>query len=487
MNAWDRLLAVFAPRMAAQNVAMRSALGLTRSIERPRRRFQEPAHFGAQWGRNTGRVEDAVPRALLSRWRVRRLVATNPYAAKVKQTLLNNLIGFGIVGTPVKGTPKKVVDAWARWQRHCDWMGRLDFFGLQDLAAGSEIVDGECFIVRRFDRSIADVVPTRIEIFDADMLHPGGPGGQSIEYDTAGRPTTYHFRARRAGPGMHLGEPVSFAARDVIHLYRQDWPGQTRGHSLFGPAVKRFEDMDEYLEAEVVRKKIEACFAAFITPSAEYAAESADLGGESDETTHNDFEVEVFEPGMIERLRPGDDIKFGDPKPSAAIGEFARVTLLGATTGAGVPYEHGTGDLSNVNYSSYRAGSLEFQRGCGRTQWLRYIPVMLERIWDWFLEDGYQTGVFGKRWYDIAWTPPAFESIDREKDIKADVLEIAAGLESHREQIAKRGGSFEDKMAEIAEDRKLIKSLKLEFESGAAAKAPPAKQQGADSDGNDDS
>src|SRR5205085_9124949 len=98
---------------------------------------------------------------------------------------------------------------------------------------------------------------------------------------------------------------------------------------------------------------------------------------------------------------------FGDPKPSTAIAEFAKVTLLGATTGAGVPYEHGTGDLSNVNYSSYRAGNLEFQRFCGRLQWLLIIPVMLDRAWDWFLEDAYQTGLFGKRWYPIDWMPPA--------------------------------------------------------------------------------
>ena len=162
---------------------------------------------------------------------------------------------------------------------------------------------------------------------------------------------------------------------------------------------------------------------------------------------------------MIERLRPGDNIQFGDPKPSAAIQEFARVTLLGATAGAGVPYEHGTGDLSNVNYSSYRAGSLEFQRFCGRLQWLNIIPVMLERIWDWFLEDCYQIGLISKRFYEILWTPPAFESIDRERDAKADIFEILSGLSSLRERIAARGGNIEDMKAEIEGDRGLIELL----------------------------
>lgn len=398
---------------------------------------------------------------VLSRMRVRMLLSTNPYAAKVKQTLLNNLIGFGIVGSP-KGAPKKVSQIWKQWTKVCDWHGRLDFYGLQDLAVGTMLADGECFIVRRFDPSRTGIVATRLEVLDAEMLFPGSSGA-AIEYDASGRPTKYHFREKRAGlAAASPGRTVSFDAGDVIHLFAKDWPGQTRGHSLFEPVVKRFEDMDDYIEAEVVRKKIEACFAAFITPSAEYGAETTDMGGQTDELTENDFEVEVFEPGMIERLRPGDDIKFGDPKPSAAIGEFSRVTLLGATAGAGVPYEHGTGDLSNVNYSSYRAGSLEFQRFCGRKQWLLIIPVMLERIWDWVCEDAFQQGLSAKRFYDIAWTPPAFESIDRGKDAKAIREELELGLTSPQKEAGARGENFDELAEEIATARQKLADLGLE-------------------------
>ena len=435
---------------------------LARGLDRPRRRYADGYSYNSDWSRNTGKTEDAVSRSIVNRQRIRRLLATNPYAAKVRQTLLNNLVGFGIVGTPVKGTPKKVTDLWKLFVKNSDWLGRLDFYGQQDLSISTMIGDGEAFIVRRFDRSKikAGVPPTRIEIFDPGMLAPGGKKGEPIEYDDAGRPARYHFWKDRKRAGLAVSANiVSFDAADVIHLYRQDWPGQSRGVSLFEPVVKRFEDLDEYIDAEVVRKKIEACFVGFITPGEEYASETTDVGGQTDEYTDNDFEVEVFEPGMIERLRPGDNIQFGDPKPSAAIQEFARVTLLGATAGAGVPYEHGTGDLSNVNYSSYRAGSLEFQRFCGRLQWLNIIPVMLERIWDWFLEDCYQIGLISKRFYEILWTPPAFESIDRERDAKADIFEILSGLSSLRERIAARGGNIEDMKAEIEGDRGLIELL----------------------------
>lgn len=461
MKLIDRAIAVFAPVTAAKRDAARRSMEIKRRLDRPRRRYADGYSYGPDWSRNTGKVEDAVSRTVVNRQRIRRLLATNPYAAKVRQTLLNNLVGFGIVGTPVKGTPKKVTDLWKLFVRNADWRGRLDFYGLQDLSVGAMLGDGESFVVRRFDRSKPGVPPTRIEIFDSGMLAPAGRLGAPIEYDDAGRPVRYHFwkDRKRAGLGVSTNV-VTFDAADVIHLFRQDWPGQCRGVSMFEPVVKRFEDLDEYIDAEVVRKKIEACFVGFITPGEEYASETTDLGSQTDELTDNDFEIEVFEPGMIERLRPGDSMTFGEPKPSAAISEFARVTLLGATAGAGVPYEHGTGDLSNVNYSSYRAGSLEFQRFCGRLQWLNIIPVELDRIWDWFLEDCFQMGMTSKRLYEIQWTPPAFESIDREKDAKADIFEILGGLSSLRKAVAARGWNIDDMRVEVEGDREFIALLK---------------------------
>lgn len=502
MNWFDRLVGAVSPERAVRNHAARLAMVQMEHLHQRAaggKRWGDNSPHGAAWGRNTGRVEDAVPRRQLNLARIRRLLATNPYAAKVRQTLLNNLIGYGITGTPAKGTPKKTSAAWNLWLRNADWMNRQDFYGLQDLMVGTMLGDGECFIVRRFDRSVPGVVPLRLQVLDAGLLDTGKAEG-GIEYDADGRPTKYHFLARRPGNGVALfGQAISFEAKDVIHLFRQDWPGQTRGQSLFEPVIKRFEDMDEYIEAELVRKKIEACFAAFITPSTEYAAEQTDMGGQTDDLTDNGFEVEMFEPGMIERLRPGDQVTFGDPKPSAAIGEFSRVTLLGATTGAGVPYEHGTGDLSNVNYSSYRAGSLEFQRFCGRLQWLLIIPIALDRIWDWFLQDGYELGLFARRTYEIAWAPPAFESIDRVKDVKADILEMAAGLSSRRKLAGARGWYLDDLVKEIADDLAESEALGLQFQGdpragrnklsdnpdGSQAANPPGNE-GNDIDATDD-
>lgn len=113
---------------------------------------------------------------------------------------------------------------------------------------------------------------------------------------------------------------------------------------------------------------------------------------------------------------------------------------------------------------------------------------MLERIWDWFCEDGWQAGMFAKRFYEIGWTPPAFESIDRKKDADADVLEVGAGLNSLRKVVGARGENFEDLMREIAEDRALLADLGLDdllhVKSAAASGGAAGDGVAQGSDGN---
>ncbi|MEA3033686.1 MAG: hypothetical protein QOH86_1702, partial [Sphingomonadales bacterium] len=375
MNWFDRVVAAVAPRAGLRRAQARRALRFIDNVERR-----------PDFDRNTGRVADALPVRAASRSRIRNLIATNPYARKALNTLINNLIGFGITGTPKKGTPKKVATEWKRWTARGDWLGRLDFNGLQEQFVSAMLGDGECFIVRRFEAG-GGIVPLRIELLDQVMLAEW-KGRDGIEYDERGRATRFWFRkSRDPETGAASNEAVDFPAADVIHLYRSDWIGQGRGRSMFEPVMKRLEDLDGYFEAETVRKQIEACFAAFIQPS----LDSDEAFGPKDGTTGaTGFDVETLEPGMLTRLRPGETVSFGTPRVTSGISEFARVSLLATTAGAGIPYEQGTGDLSNVNYSSYKAGSLEFQRFCGRLQWLLIIPVALERIWGWFLDDGFK-------------------------------------------------------------------------------------------------
>ncbi len=134
------------------------------------------------------------------------------------------------------------------------------------------------------------------------------------------------------------------------------------------------------------------------------------------------------------------------------------ITGVGLAHGARVRILRGsaatmTGDLSNVNFSSYKAGRLEFNRLIGRIQFLTFIPIALDRIWSWFHGFGVEIGRFPDRDVPMQWTPPPIESIDRLGDVEADILEMEAGLESRENLLSGRGYDQDELLGQIKAGR----------------------------------
>ena len=86
--------------------------------------------------------------------------------------------------------------------------------------------------------------------------------------------------------------------------------------------------------------------------------------------------------------------------------------LQGVGAGVDVPYELLSGDLSNVNYSSYRAGMLGFRNTIEAFRWLTLIPMFCRPTWRRFIDTLVLTGAIpapslacsGPRRSSRAWT-----------------------------------------------------------------------------------
>jgi len=61
--------------------------------------------------------------------------------------------------------------------------------------------------------------------------------------------------------GGILSVPVP--AEQILHSYRVLRPGQIRGVPWLSPVMMALRDLDDYADAERVRKKIEACVSAW--------------------------------------------------------------------------------------------------------------------------------------------------------------------------------------------------------------------------------
>ena len=129
--------------------------------------------------------------------------------------------------------------------------------------------------------------------------------------------------------------------------------------------------------------------------------------------------VESFQPGMVEYLKPGQDIKFNNPPAAGGYREYKMTELQGIMAGIGLPYELGTGDMSQVNYSSWRGGMLGFRNTVEAFRWLTLIPLFCMPVWRRFIDTLILQGKIPASAVErpedricarVQWTAPRFES-----------------------------------------------------------------------------
>lgn len=460
MNLLDRTIGFFSPERGLRRVRSRAAMGL-----------MARSYDGAKTGRRTdgwvvvGTGANAEIGVALNRLRDRSrdLVRNNPYAAKAVQSVVSNLVGTGI---QPRARDAETDDLWARWCAECDADGMTDFYGLQALVTRTIVESGEC-LVRLRDRRVEDglSVPLQLQVLEPDHLDigknevlPNGAGEivQGVQFGPTGRREAYWLFARHPGEsGLGGTQSRPVAADSVLHLFDRQRPGQVRGVPWFAPVIMRFRDLDEYDEAEIVRKKVEACLAAFVTgPDEDQTIAPSRISG--------DQRVENFEPGMVAYLPPGKDVKFNSPAHAGGYAEYMRVQLHAIAAGVGLTYELLTGDLSQVNYSSIRAGLVEFRRRIEALQWQMMVPGLCAPVWNRFARAAQASGALSSRaLVDAEWTAPRFEAVDPLKDIKADIMAVRAGFMTLPEAIARQGYDPAQVLSEIAETNGQLDAQKI--------------------------
>lgn len=455
-NVLDDLIAWFSPGAGARRLAARRAIEVQQRAYAAGRRDHRTQGWQTPGSSGTAEAMGAAD----VRARVRALLRDNGYAAKAMNSLVDHVVGTGILGTP---KAKQAQRLWSEWQAQADFDSHHDWHGLQALAVRAMLGDGDVLIVRKRQgwTSSPNIVPLQIQVLEADYLDvskngrlaAGGEIDRGIEYDAAGRKVAYWLL--RSHPGdvtlriRDAWKSDRIPAEDVIQLFDRTRPGQDRGVSAFAPAVMTFHELQAYLEAERVRKRIESCLAGFITTEDGDMTVSTD--GTVDDKVKPGLLVEKFQPGMLMRLRGGEDVKLTSPMAASGIGEFTTVQLREIAAGLGVMYEMLTGDFSNVNYSSWRAGNHGFQRRIESWQWLLVIPMLCMRVASWWNDAAQLAGLL-QRPAQFSWEPPGFISVDPYKDAQADLMNLRNGSVLPSELVARRGWNYLEFLAQYAED-----------------------------------
>jgi lambda family phage portal protein len=425
--------------------------------------------------------------------RSRELVVTNGYAANACEAFASNLVGDGIKPSSLIEDPAvrdQVQRLWLAWTDEADADGLTDFYGLQAMVAREMFVAGECF-VRLRPRRAADglLVPIQLQLLQSEMLpfertEAAGNGNRircGIEFDAIGRRVAYHFRRRHPGDstdqGMATSETVRVPAEDVLHIYRPIDAGQIRGLPHVAPAMVRLFLLDQYDDAELDRKKTAAMFAGFITKT----APEEQLMGEIEATDDSGATVSL-EPGTLQVLLPGEDVKFSSPADVGGGYEaFQYRTLLSVSASLGLPYHLVTGDVRQANYSSLRAELVEFRRRVEQLQHGVVAHQLCRPVWARWLETAVLSGALdlpdfarsAARYRPVNWIPPRWDWVDPLKDIQAQVLAMEAGIISRRKVVEATGYDVEEIDRENAADAKRAGDMGLTYRTS------PGEKQGA--------
>lgn len=432
---------------------------------------------------NPGAISALLVTGDALRTRSRDLVRRNAWANAALEAFVANAVGTGIKPQSLVANADQrlaIQSLWSTWTDEADAAGLTDLYGLQALACRSMLEGGECLVrlrPRRMEEGLS--VPLQLQLLESEHL-PATLNQRldndhliraGIEFDRLGRRVAYHLYLSHpqdvalAPMSRHGGlDTVRVPASEVLHLFRPLRPGQIRGEPWLARALVKLHELDQYDDAELVRKKTAAMFAGFITRAGPEDPLPGDLPDDSG------VGLTGLEPGTLQILEPGEDVKFSDPADVGGTYEaFLRTQFRAIAASIGITYEQLTGDLTGVNYSSIRAGLLEFRRRCEMLQHAVLVFQLCRPIWHAWLDAAVLSGALELPGYrrrrglyrTCKWVPQGWNWVDPEKEFNAMILAIRAGLISRSEAISSFGYDAESIDAEIARDAARADALGL--------------------------
>lgn len=452
-----------------------------------------PAYTGSSYGR-AGRnwyASGAGPSFVTYggletlRNRARDLVRNDPWISRQAKVYTANLIGKGIrpvCKSPDQGWNREVMELWNDWVLECDVTGKLTFYAMQSLAARCLYTAGEGLIRDVYGADEDSVLPYQIQILEADyldhtyntVLENGRTVVQGVEFGRY-KPVAYHLFKSHPSDFMIANrmERVSVPASEIQHFSLTERPGQVRGVPLIASILLRIMDMLEYEEAELTRKKFAAMFVAFVKTLSDDAEALKELLGSS-KNDQGEEEANI-ESGTMQHLRPGEDVTFNPPAEVGGTYEpFMKNQHRAMAAGGDSAYEHLTGDLSQVNFTSARVGLNMINRIMEQTQEHVIKPQICIPTWRKFIKSAIMSGQVGmpkgyldnpRPWHRASFMSPAIPFVNPVQEEQAAQMAIRGGTESRENIAAIKGYDMSELDEQTTESNKRVDEHGLVYDT----------------------
>lgn len=402
------------------------------------------------------------------------------------QKWTTNLIGIGI--TPrfrrIADPARKVAitDIFSDFISRADADGVLNLYGMQTLATRGWLESGEAFARRRYRKSDDGLpVPMQVQLLEADMVPlldvdawpgmlPGNVIRSGIEIDRRGQRVGYWVYKSHPGD-RHLAsiDPMSLVrvpASDMAHIFEPKRPGQLRGVPAMAPVLAKLRETNDFENVTLERQKLANLIVGFISrtlPTLDSAVDVDPLSGLPIEGSPL-APLVGLQPGLIQELEDGQKVEWSAP-PDAGVNysDYLRTSHMGTAAAVGLPYEIFSGDIRQVSDRTLRVLINDFRRFAEQRQWQIIIPMLCQRIVDWFADAALLEGLISAEEFDavrrVEHAPHGWQYIHPVQDPQGKKIEVDAGFRSRSSVIGERGDDPEFVDAERAADDARDKAL----------------------------
>lgn len=457
------------PRLAMVKAMTSTAEHVQDSLENLKLRYQavKPSKF-RRIRTGLGGSADAHYAWGLDYWRLREFARdmdrNDAFVGQLLDRAVANIIGTGLRPDPRtgdRGLDQAIIERWDDWASdpaQCDATGRHPFFVMEGLVLRSCFLDGDHFALPLDNGSIQLVEGDRVDSptsTNTNVIH-------GVLLDRIGAPFAYNFIPYKPGERNLLGRRsarggVILPARDprgrprVLHVYAPTRTTQTRGITVFHAVLDRLGMIEDTDFAKLVQAQIVSCFAAFITQESDVRLGARHQESRIDGTFRTD---EGVTPGMIGRLRPGENIQSINaniPNPEY----FPHIRHLLRTVGIqlGMPLELTVLDTSDTTFHGYRGALQQARKGFRSImKWLPlrfHRPIYIDQVERWFPSEYSRMPEEMKR---VKWRGDGFPYVDPLNDAKADEVRLLNRLAAPRHVVAERGHDWDEIVVATVED-----------------------------------
>ncbi|MDR0542462.1 MAG: phage portal protein [Dysgonamonadaceae bacterium] len=440
-------------------------LGLNITISKPNKRAYEAADKrrrgnAFRLANSTGPNREISGALVTLRNRSRHMVRNNGWAKRAVGAITKHTIGEGIQPAPVGklSKTKTIKEAWRDWAgtTDCDWYGKMNFYGLQELAMRSIVEGGDILVLRRWTMDNESGIPLKLQLLEGDQLdhsqngtNDKGIARMGVQYNKEGQITGYWLFDYHPGDGSSFAiknESHFVGKENVLHVFEVLRIGQSRGLPFGVAGFMKMSDFSDYEDAQLMKQKLAACFAAFV------------VDGDMTTPNNNKDLLEHLEPGIIEHLNTGDTVEFANPPSVADYDNYSTRILQGIAAAYEITYEMLTMDYSRVNFTSGRMAKIDVTSNFRSWQYNMMVPQFCAPAWKWFVDACLVAGKI-KEPVKADWTAPRVQQLDPVKETNAQIMKIKSGLATISETIRETGREPEEFFEECGQDAEKLKEF----------------------------